>query len=209
LAGCTESKGTPEAQPDAAPILAKAGQSTRAATSVHFVVDVQGTIAGLPLRKADGRLTREGKAKGTATLDQEGTILQIDFVLVDQKLYYKGPTGSTWTAVPASVAGSVYDPAAILDPERGLAKLLGTARDFKQVGTEDIDGVKCVKITGTIAKDRIVPILPGVTQDAAATLWLTDDDAKLPRQAEFVIAGTTVKITTSDWNEAVTITAPK
>ena len=49
-------------------------------------------------------------------------------MLVGGKLYLKGATGG-FAEVPAALAGSVYDPSAILDPDKGVAKVLASVTE--------------------------------------------------------------------------------
>ena len=49
-------------------------------------------------------------------------------MLVGGELYIKGLTGG-FTKVPAALAGSVYDPSAILDPDKGVAKVLSSVQN--------------------------------------------------------------------------------
>ncbi len=104
--------------PDAAGLLNDAAASTAEITSAHFTLAVNGEIPGLPVKNAEGDLTREGSgggaAKGTVSMDLMGSLFEGEFVLVDDTVYIKGPTGQ-FNELPASMVRSVYDPAAILD----------------------------------------------------------------------------------------------
>ena len=82
-----------------------------------------GSCRSITVQKAEGDLTAAGDAQGTATIVQFGQLIEAEFVLVDGQLYLKGPTGG-FSQVPAALAGSVYDPSAILNPDKGVAKVL-------------------------------------------------------------------------------------
>src|ERR1044072_3349307 len=118
--------------PGGAGLLKDAAASTANIKSAHFTLTVNGEVPDLPVKKAEGDLTREGKtgaAKGTVSMNLLGSLFEGEFVLVDS-LYIKGPTGG-WQKVPASYAKNLYDPAAILDPDRGIAKVLSSVRNAK------------------------------------------------------------------------------
>src|SRR5262245_51835558 len=120
--------------PDGAGLLKDAAASTASAKSAHFTLTVNGELQDLPVKKAEGDLTREGgsggAAKGTVSMELMGSLFEGDFVLVDDSLYIKGPTGG-WQKLPATLVRSLYDPAAILDPDRGVAHVLGSAQNVK------------------------------------------------------------------------------
>src|SRR4051812_19887239 len=71
--------------------------------TAQFKITSDGPIAGLSLRKAEGTLTREGNAKGTAEIEQSGQPVEVEFVIVGDKIYLKGPTGG-YQALPLALA---------------------------------------------------------------------------------------------------------
>lgn len=201
--------------PDGAGLLRDAAASTEDITSAHFTLTVNGEIQDLPVKNAEGDLTREGgaagAAKGTVSMDLMGSLFEGEFVLVDDSLYIKGATGG-WTEVPASFAKDVYDPAAILDPERGIAKVLASVRDPKTEAAEDIDGVSTYRVTGRVAKDVVATLVPGISADVDVTFWVRQDGGHQPVKASVKVPGEgdpTVDVTLSDIDKQVSITAPE
>src|SRR5439155_372274 len=87
-----------------------------------------------------------------------------EFVLVNGSLYIKGPTGG-WQKLPAALSSSLYDPSAILDPARGIPKLLAGVQNAKTEGEEDVNGVATYKVTGTVPKDAMSGLLLGQASD--------------------------------------------
>jgi lipoprotein LprG len=212
---CTsdDSSAGGDSLPDGAGLLKDAAASTADITSAHFTLTVNGEIPDLPVKKAEGDLTREGggsgAAKGTVTMTLLGDLFEGEFVLVDDSLYIKGPTGG-WNKLPASLVSNLYDPAAILDPERGVAKVLESVRNAKTEGTEDIDGVSTYRVTGRVAKDVVSQLVPGISSDSDITFWVRQDDGHQPVKATVKVTGdATVDVTLSDIDKQVEITAPQ
>jgi len=202
-------------QPDAAALLKDAAAATADIRSAHFTLKVNGKVPGLSVQQAEGDLTRDGgpagAAKGTVSMELMGDLFEGEFVLVDDSLYIKGPTGD-YQKLPASLVRSLYDPAAILDPDRGIAKVLSSVQNPKTEGTEDIDGTATYKVTGRVTKDVVSSLVPGIDSDVDITFWLRRDGEHQPVKASVKVPGDgdpTVDVTLSDVDKQVTITAPR
>jgi len=198
--------------PDAAGLLKDAAASTADITSAHFTLAVNGEIPGLSVKKAEGDLTREGgaggAAKGTVSMDLMGSLFEGEFVLVDDSVFVKGPTGG-YTELPASMVRSLYDPGAILDPDKGIANVLKSVTDPRTEGTEDIDGVPTYRVVGRVTKDVVSSLVPGIDSDVDITFWLRQDDGHQPVKASVKVPQGTVDVTLSDIDKQVEITAPQ
>lgn len=211
LTGCT-SGGTPDL-PAAGSLLRSSGQAMRSVTSVHFTINVDGTLPAVPLQSAAGDLNARGQAKGDAKISELGQFVQVDFVLVDRTFYVKGPTGG-YQRIPALLAGHLFDPTAILDPDRGVAKVLTSVRGAHTVATESVDGTDGYRITGTIDKNVVSALVPGIGRDVDATVWVAVAGKHLPVRAEFRVPGAggsqgaRVDVDLSRINDPVTVTAP-
>jgi lipoprotein LprG len=193
--------------PDAAGLLNDAASTTKAITSAHFSLMVNGTISGLPVTQADGDLTRDGKARGTAKLREFGQLLEVNFVVAGKQFYLKGPTGG-FEKLPGGTG--IYDPAAILDPDRGVAKVITTLSNPKTEGTDDVGGVATYRVSGKATKDTVSTLVPGVTSDVDVKLWLRQDAPHQPVKAEITVpGGASVDVTLSDVDKPVTITPPQ
>src|SRR3954452_24043468 len=143
VTSCTNSAdkkdGSTGSLPDAGTLLKDSATAMRDIKTAKFLITADGAISGLSLRRAEGTLTREGDAQGTAQIEQLGTAVDLTFVIVGDKIYIKGPTGGYQT-LPLSLAATVYDPSAILNPDKGVAKLLSTATDAKTEASETVEG---------------------------------------------------------------------
>jgi lipoprotein LprG len=198
--------------PEGGELMREAAAATADIRSAHFTLAVNGEIAGLPVKKAEGDLTREGgdggAAEGTIAMDLMGNLFEGEFVLVDNSVYVKGATGG-FTKLPAGMVRSVYDPAAILDPERGIANVLENVRNPRTEGSEDIDGVSTYRVVGRVTKDVIADLVPGVDSDVDITFWLRRDGQHQPVKASVRVPEGTVDVTLSDIGKQVSITAPQ
>ncbi len=194
-------------------LLNTSAAAMRSVTSVHFTLTVTGTLSGVPLQSAQGDLNSQGQAKGTAKLSELGQLVQVDFVLYGGTLYIKGPTGG-YQKISATLAGALFDPSAILDPNRGVAKVLSSVTGMRTADQETVDGVATYKITGTVAGSVVSKLIPGLSQNVGTTVWVTTDARHLPVQASFAVPGTdgaqgaTVLVTLSNLNAPVSVTPP-
>jgi lipoprotein LprG len=208
VTGCSSSGDA--SLPDAGALLKDSAQAAGGVTSTHFTLKVNGTVPGLSVHSLDGDLTKAngGGAKGTGTLELMGQVVDAQFVLVDGSLYIKGPTGG-FQKIPAVLSSSIYDPSAILDPQRGIPKVLSSVQGAKTDGKEDVDGTPTYRVTGTVPKDALAALVPGVSSDANATFWLRQDGGHLPVKASLGYqGGGSVDVTLSDVDKPVTVTAP-
>ncbi|PWV72017.1 lipoprotein LprG [Prauserella marina] len=207
-AGCSSEDTPSEPLPEAAQLIQDSAAATGDITSTHFTLQVNGTVAGLSVQSLDGDLTKEGEAKGTGSLTQAGQLVEVEFVLAGDTLYLKGPTGG-YQEIPAALSASLYDPSAVLDPERGVAKLLTSMREPKTVAKEEVEGTETYKVSGTVAKDVLEGLLPGVQSGADVSFWLRADGQHLPVKASAAFADdATVDVTLSDVDKPVTVTPP-
>jgi lipoprotein LprG len=218
LVGCTGQESADRASasaaaqgtlPEADGFLKKAVSDTSTLKSARFSIITDGSATTLGISSADGVITREGDAKGTARLDQADTPMELQFVVKGETLYVNGLTGG-WQSVPLSAAASVYDPTAILDPQRGVAEILRTATG-KTEARETVNGVATYRIKATLSGKAVGTLVPGVTQDVVATLWVDADGARqLLHKVSFPVPGQagTVTVTFSDFDAPVTISAP-
>src|SRR6476469_114662 len=147
LTGCTKKGAETDTSqlPPGAQLMSEGDKAMSDVKTAHFVIAAK-DVNGLPITKAEGDLAREGNAKGTATIDQSGLKMEAAFVIVGQSLYLKLATGG-YQQLPLAVAATVYDPSAILDPERGAAKLLRTAKNPKTEAKEQVDGKDTYKVS--------------------------------------------------------------
>ncbi|MET7419341.1 LppX_LprAFG lipoprotein [Dactylosporangium sp. NPDC005555] len=219
LTGCTstsEEDAPGKADPNlpaADGLLKESATAMGGITTAKFLISADGTIAGVALKRADGVLTKEGNAQGTAQVEQMGATVDLAFTIVGQTMYLKGPTGD-YQQLPLALAASVYDPSAILDPGRGIAKVVGTATGGKTEAAETVDGQETYRVAADNSSQTLVNVVPGVTGTVPGRFWIAKDGKKLLKAAFTLPAvgeakGGTVTITFKEFDAPVTIAPPK
>jgi lipoprotein LprG len=212
---CTQ-KSTPAAAtgnlPAGETLVKDCAAAMRDVQTAKFLITADATVAGLSLKRAEGTLTKQGNAQGTAQITQAGLDVELSFVIVGDKIYVKGPTGGYQT-LPLALAASVYDPSAILDADRGIAKVLSTATDAKTEAQESVDGKPAFRVTVKVNGDDLATVIPGMTGTIPAKVWISTADKRLLKAAFTTpdsggTKGGTVTVTFTDYDAPATITAP-
>ncbi len=213
LAGCTSGSSDPSpspsttAPPNPTELLTASATAMSKVTSAHFTLSVDGELPDLTVQKAEGDLTAAGDAQGTGTIKQFGQLIEVEFVLAEKKLYLKGPTGG-FAQIPSALAGQLYDPSVILNPDKGVPAVLSSVTGATLVSSDDSTAV----VSGTVPKDVVTSLVPGINSDVKATFTIEQPSAEL-QSAQFELNGAdgkpaTVDVQLSALNEAVTIAPP-
>jgi lipoprotein LprG len=183
-----------------------------AVTSAHLTIDSTGDIGSVPIRSAVGDITRSGSAQGSIKLSMLGVLLQEDFVVVDGNYYLKGLTGG-WQKESATAIASLYDPTAVLDPSRGVAKILSTATAANTEAADSVNGVDTYRVAVNLNSTAVSSVVPGVPGGITGRLWI-DRTTKYLVRAQLTVpsaaAGPSgvVTINLSDLDKPVTVSAP-
>ncbi|GIF74390.1 LppX_LprAFG lipoprotein [Asanoa siamensis] len=194
--------------PAASTLLPAAAAKMRAITAAAFDITTEGDTGALPIKSAKGAIDHTGTAEGTATLEQVGMPIELTFVAKDDTLYVKGLTAG-WQKVPLAQAAALYDPTAILDPDRGIGAVLSDAKGTTK-GKETIDGAEHYLVDATFDGAAMAKLVPGVTGDVTGTVWIGATDS-LVRQLRFTVPGDgkgTVTIRFSDFDKPVDVDVP-
>jgi len=210
LAGCSSSEKSTESLPDAETLLKDSTTSTQNLKSVHLNLTVEGEIQNFPVKTLTGDLTNVPAVagQGNTKLTFQGSDVDANFVVIDGTLYV-ALSGDSY--IDMGPAADVYDIAAILSPDRGLANVLANFTDAKSESTETINGVETVKITGKVNADAVNKIAPPIkaTEPVPGTAWIAKDgDHKLVQAKLEPSEGNSVQMTLSDWDKPVTVTKP-
>jgi lipoprotein LprG len=212
VVACGGGGGGGEPLPDGGGLLRSSAAEMRNVRSAHFTLKVDGTVTGVSVHSAEGVLTRTGDVQGSGQVEQFGQSVEIEFVIVGGTAYIKGPTGG-FQRLPASVVTSGYDPSAILDPRRGVAPLLLAARDPHTEAPEEVGGQQAYRVAARFDRQAMATLLPGVTGDVSAELWVGADRPRL-LQGRFTVPAApggqpgTVTVTLSRFDEPTTIRPP-
>jgi lipoprotein LprG len=191
--------------PSGAALLSKSAKAMSTVKTTKFSIDVLGDVKAIPFKDAKGQLTKDGLAKGTATVEF-GQVVEVEFVITPDSLYLRGPTGG-FQKLPASAAGMVYDPKVILDPDKGISKVLGSAKNAKTEAREQVGGVDTYRVRAEVAGSMLDKLVPGLTKDTNGLVWIATNGSHLV-QAQFPAQGGSVLVQLSDFDSPADITAP-
>ena len=214
VAGCSSSSSSKQSEkplPDAANLVQQSAQATKSLKSVHLKLTVQGQIKDLPIETLEGDLTTSPNvaAQGKANLLFLGQKFEgVNFVVADGTLY-AAITANSWQNF--GPAADIYDVAAILNPDTGLANVLANFSNPKAEARETVNGVDTVRVTGQVSADAVNKIAPQIaaTGPVPATAWIQEDgDHQLVQAKLEPTPGNSVTMTLSDWNKPVTVTKP-
>jgi lipoprotein LprG len=192
--------------PDGTRLLNDSATAMRTVTTIHFTIRVQGNVPGVPLRYADGRLTRQGSAQGTAKVDRGGQLVQEEFVIVGDTLYLRGPTGD-FQKLPSSVAGAVYDPSVILNPDRGIAALLVSGKDATTEARELVARVDTYRLRANFPPQLLGTLVPGLSKDTPGQVWIAVQGSRLVK-AQFPVGDGLISVHFADYDAPVLINGP-
>ena len=193
--------------PPGATVLADSAKAMRTVNTTRFAFDVQGNAAGVQLRSAEGQLTREGSAQGTAKVDEGRQLLELQFTIIGQDLYLRPPTGPV-QKLPLSFAGSVYDPSIILNPDRGIAAALASGKDAATTqAREQVDGVDTYRVEATFPAQPLGTMVPELATDKPSEVWVAVQGSRLVK-AQFPTTSGGITAHFSDYDAPAQITAP-
>jgi lipoprotein LprG len=212
FAGCSsKSQDSSNGLPDAATLLQESSETTKAQSSVHLRLNVQGEIKELPIENLEGDLTNKPAvaAQGTANIIFLGQRLQgVDFVVAEGNLFGALTKGSFQDFGPAA---DIYDVSALLNPDTGLGNVLANFSDPKADGRETLNGVDTVRVTGTVSADAVNKIAPqvGASGPVPGTAWIREDGNHELVQAKLQPSpDNSITMTCTDWGKSVTVTKP-
>lgn len=210
LAACSDDE--PTDLPAGPQLVSEAATAMRDVKTAHVTIDAEGQVGSLPLRTAEGDLTREGDAKGTIKLFVLSALLEVEFVVVGDDYWIKGLSGGWQKQAGADVA-TFYDPSAILDPDRGVVKLLATATNARTEAAETVDGVETYRVAVDLDSTAVAAVVPGVPTGITGTVWLDRANKRLVKAVLKVPAASgdpgTVTIGVRDIDKPVTVSAPQ
>ncbi len=214
VGGCSGSSSNDSAKdlPDPSALLTESSETTKDQTSAHLTLTVQGEVPDLPVESLVGDLTQTPAvaAKGTADIIFLGQRLQdVEFVVSDNDLWAAITAGGSLSNF--GPAAEIYDVAAILNPDVGLANVLANFSDAKAEGRETVEGTETVRITGNVSAEAVNKIAPqlAATAPVPGTAWIAQDgDHELMQVRLDPSPGNSVTMTLSKWGEPVTVDKP-
>lgn len=174
-AGCGGGGGGGSAKnPPGDQTLRQAAGVLRGVTSLSFTLRTSGD-PNVNVKSVDAKLLKNGNSQGSVQVTELGMPIQLDFVVLGTIVHFKGLTGG-WQQEPLSKVAGIYDPSAVLDPDRGLVQLLLTARGAEARGKDKVTGQECYRVHATLARAALTRLVPGMTADAPADIWISTSD---------------------------------
>lgn len=203
--------GGPAKLPAGGPLLQQAASVLRGVAGLSFTLRTSGD-PDVSVKSVDAKLLKNGNSQGSVQVTELGMPIQLDFVVLGQTVYFKGLTGG-WQRQPLSRVAGIYDPSAVLDPNRGLVQLLLTAKDPQTKAAEKVGGRRTYRVHATLSQAMLDRLVPGMHQDAPADIWVAADTKNVLKSEVQVPAkggGKTGKviITFADFGTPFTINAP-
>ncbi|WUH96599.1 LppX_LprAFG lipoprotein [Spirillospora sp. NBC_00431] len=212
FAGACDGGGSDEpakkADFDAAQTLRQSAQAMGAVKSVAFTVQSEGKTPVM-VKGGDLKLLRNGDAEGTLTVEQQGRNVEMKVVAIGDSIHLDAGTGG-WRKVPKALAATMYDPSAVLDPERGISKLLASAGSPQAQAVEKVDGKETNRVAAKLPKAQIAGLIPGIDADLDGQLWVSRADHRLVKvRGAFPEGQGAVVITFTGFDAPYKISAPE
>jgi lipoprotein LprG len=208
VTACVSSPGA-AALPGGQDLLKKSAEAMKSVKTVAFTIATEDSPP-VPVKHAEGSLTKEGDGKGTIQIIVLGSLQELNFVLVGDTVYFKGPVGKYQTITRKQLA-DIYDPSLILDPDKGVVRLLSTATNARTEATEKVGGTDAYRVAVTLSQQVIATLVPGVNQGVNGRVWIDKATSRLLKASLPIGTGSTagtVIVTFADYDAPVTITAP-
>jgi hypothetical protein len=181
LAGVAAGCGGGGSRTPADELVAESVAKTSAVESFHLVIDVENAAqsgSGLNLEFVDGDVLVPDRMKAKVGGTFAGVPISTDLIVVGATYYLKVPFGNTWREIDVETL-----PAAFFDPEKGILAVIQGASGLENDGGEEVGGVECDRVTGTVQAAALKPLLSTAegTADVDMTLWIGKDDRLLRR----------------------------
>lgn len=188
-----------EVMPSSAAVMAEV-------ETVDFELTVDGEVEGLGVKRAEGTVTAEGEAEGTGTITALGMDLEVDYVIIGDSAYVKGPTGD-YQEIPVGDEMLPYDPTVLLDPGHGIAALLNAVETATPQDTEGVGGFDAYRYEVVFDPAAFAEFLPAAGDWNTATVWFDEETLRVVK-AEFAQGDATVTMLFSEYNRPADIAAP-
>jgi lipoprotein LprG len=161
------------------------------------------------VKGGDMRLLRGGDAEGTLTVERQGQNVEMKVVAVGESIYLDAGTGG-WRKVPKALAATLYDPSAVLDPERGIVKLLSSAAEPRAEAVESVGGKETDRVAARLPKEQVAALIPGIDSDLEGQVWVSRSDHRLVKvRGRFPKEKGAVVISFTEFDAAYKVSAPK
>lgn len=194
---------------DGRKVLADASAAMGRLKSVGVTLSTQNKPP-IMVQGGDIKLLKSGDAEGTLTIEQSGQAVEMKLVAAGDSVYLNAGTGG-WRKTPRAAAAMLYDPSAVLDPSRGIPKLLTSAVSPTAEAEEKVDGKDAYRVRATLGQDDLARIVPGINSDVDGQVWVSKADQRVLKVKGNVPKGGkgSVVITFDEFDAPYKISAPK
>lgn len=208
--------GPGAASPDPVTVLRQSGEALAGLHSVSADVKFGPGIVvdELTLSSASSKIQLPGESDTVFKVKQGDFLVDLRVVTTNGHVFVRLPF-SRFTEVPADQASQIPDVSKILDQRSGLPALLASGKDPRYLGTEQVNGIDCDKVSATYTAAQIGDLLGGLKPggDVKATMWSGRSDHYTRRM---ILSGpllqgskdVQVQVDLHDFNQPVTITQP-
>ena len=210
--GCGGSSGA-SATRDPRALLRAAKATIDRTPSLHFVLTSTGaTGSGTIITGGEGDIARPDQLEGSFTVEQSGLGASVGVMAGGGRFYVKLPFSSSYAATNPSTYG-IGDPAQLIDPARGLSRLLLAISQPRLAGTTRIGSEVADQVEGTVP-GASVPVLPDADRAAPVTVVAavvpgSDQLRRLTLRGPFTSTSpSTYIVALTRYGEAVHITLP-
>lgn len=212
LVACSNEASRP---PTAAAVLGDAG---RAMAGLHSVsADVKFgpgiTLQGLTLSSATSKIQLPSDSDTVFKVKQGDFLLDLRVVTTGGHVYLRLPFSGFTEATPEQ-AKEVPNLSGLFDRSNGLPAILSRGQDQRYLGTEQVAGVTCDKVSSTYTADQVGQILSiKPAGEVRTTVWAGQSDhyvRKVTLSGPLLEAGKVVQVEIDlhDFNQPVSIPTP-
>ncbi len=221
LSGCggIGPQPTPVPTPTPAEYIARAGQATQTAKSLHFTIELSGkpvqmdTTGLFSIRSIIGDILRPDGALAILKVRSAIGVAEIRTVSLAGKQYITNPVTRQWQCL---AAGAAFDPSVLFDSQRGIAAIFQQGVDQPiLVGLEEIEGRPTHHLHGSIAAEQLRTMSAGLlgAGPVALDVWA---DGRTSQIAKMILVDSatdpqdpsTWTITFTDYDKQVDVRAP-
>lgn len=195
-------------------LLEKAKAKADASDSVHFVVTSKNVaLSSTNLVGGEGDLARPSSLKGTFSVAISGFTASVKVVSVGEVFEAELPFSGHYAETDPANYG-LTNPAQLLDPDKGLTKLLTLAQNPVLGPSERVGGELLDTVSYTVPGTSI-PVLPDENPSEPVQLTVAVDPGNYELRSVTLVgpltsatSNSTYVVTLSDYNEHVNITLP-
>jgi lipoprotein LprA len=178
------------------------------------VITADGKVPNLKVTRLEADVAAKPSvaATGSTTIQMGQQTQDAKLIFVDGHLY--SDIAEPGKFVDYGPGTSIYNLSVLLDPQQGLANALAKLKDPKAAGSEDINGTKTTKITGTASTNDIAELAgarkaPEKESTVPMTVWISESEPHYLVRAQIEpVPDTKLVMTLSDFGKQVAVTKP-